>query len=158
MIFVTVGAQMPFDRMVRMVDAWAERTGRTDVFAQIGETDYRPAHLRSTAFLAPEELRRHVAGARAIVGHAGMGSIITALEHGKPMLVVPREGRLGETRNDHQVATAERLSTMGYVSVAMDEEALFQKLDDLQALDSKERIPPFASAELLGAIRRFIEG
>ena len=43
MIFVTVGAQMPFDRMCKAVDAWAAKRGRSDVFAQIGETEWRPS-------------------------------------------------------------------------------------------------------------------
>ena len=45
---------MPFDRMVRAVDAWAAAHGRRDVFAQIGTTDWRPSHIEWTALLEPE--------------------------------------------------------------------------------------------------------
>ena len=31
-----------------------------------------------------------------MVGHAGMGTIITALQSAKPLLVLPRIGALGE--------------------------------------------------------------
>ena len=57
MILVTVGAQMPFDRMTRAVDAWAGERGRTDVFAQIGPTDFIPQNIEWTAFLEPEQFR-----------------------------------------------------------------------------------------------------
>ena len=36
MIFVTVGTQLAFDRMIKAVDEWAGARGRTDVFAQVG--------------------------------------------------------------------------------------------------------------------------
>ena len=104
MIFVTVGAQMAFDRLVRTVDEWAATRGRKDVFAQIGPTEWRPRHIEWVAFLPPEDFRKRVADATMVVAHAGMGSIITALELGKPILVMPRRGHLQETRNDHQVA------------------------------------------------------
>ncbi len=158
MIFVTVGAQMPFDRMVRAVDDWAGARGRRDVFAQIGETDYRPRHFEWTAFIEPEDFRRRVAEAHVLVAHAGMGSILTALEAGKPVLVMPRRGDLRETRNDHQVATAKRFHDLGKVAVAFDEHELPAKLDQLESLSASGRISPWASDRLLGALSSFIAG
>lgn len=155
-IFVTVGAQMSFDRMVRAVDAWAAERGRSDVFAQIGPTDYRPAHIEWVEFIEPDEFRQRVAAADVLVAHAGMGSILTALEAGKPILVMPRRGDLRETRNDHQVATAERFREMGKVAVAMDEHELPARLDELDALPRTERIGSHASESLINAIRSFI--
>ena len=48
MILVTVGTDLPFDRMVRVVDDWAGETGRRDVFAQIGEGGWEPPACRAT--------------------------------------------------------------------------------------------------------------
>src|SRR5262245_2413506 len=107
-IFVTVGAQMPFDRLVRSVDRWAGGRRRTDVVAQIGATDYHPSHMRWQPFLDSEAFGRRYREAQAIVAHAGTGSLITALQIGKPILVMPRRAGLRETRTDHQVATAEQ--------------------------------------------------
>ena len=107
MIFVTVGAQMPFDRLVKAVDQWAASQGRGDV-AQIGSTDYRPSAIQWTRFLDPEKFKHRFETAKVVVAHAGTGSIITALQLGKPILVMPRRANLRETRNDHQVATADR--------------------------------------------------
>jgi len=157
-ILVTVGAQMPFDRMTRAVDAWAGERGRSDVFAQIGTTDFVPRHIEWTPFLEPEDFRRRVEAADILVAHAGMGSIISALEAGKPILVMPRRGDLRETRNDHQVATAKRFLEMGRVTVAFDEEELKTKLDTLDSMRGARAISPWASPELIAGIKAFING
>ena len=90
MIFVTVGANTPFDRLVRCVDEWAASRECEDVFAQIGRTDYRPAHLRWTERLSPAEFRETLGRASVVVAHAGMGTILSALEAGLPILVSAR--------------------------------------------------------------------
>lgn len=158
MIFVTVGHQMPFDRLVRGVDAWAARASRDDVFAQIGTTDYQPEHIAYADRVGPAEFRRRIGEADAVVAHAGMGTILTALELGTPVLVMPRLGRLIETRNDHQVATAERFKALGRVEVAMDETELPGALVRLAGLQRGPTIDAKASPELLAAVRSFIFG
>lgn len=162
MIFVSVGSQMPFDRLIGAVDAWAGARGRRDVFAQVGPTDLRPRHIEWAPFIEPAEFRERVRACSAMVAHAGMGSILTAMEFGKPILVMPRRGALMETRNDHQVATARRFLAMGRIRVAMDESELPGLLDDLVAGSgvgvSASTIGRHASAELLAAVRAFIHG
>ncbi|RKY22064.1 MAG: glucuronosyltransferase [Planctomycetota bacterium] len=156
MIFVTVGAQMPFNRLIRAVDAWAGRTGRQDLFAQIGSGEYKPKHMKWTRFIKPGKFRQLFQDADAIVAHAGTGTILTALELGKPILVMPRRGDLQETRNDHQVATAKRFEEQGRVAVAYDEHSLILKLDELACLKPSNRIGTQASPELLERLRTFI--
>jgi len=131
MIFVTVGAQMAFDRLIRAVDQWVGLNGRDDFFAQTGPSVYRPRYLRHVRFLQPARFRDMFQEAALVVAHAGMGSIITALEMAKPILVMPRRSDLAETRNDHQVATAQRFAKVGAVHVAMDAKELFAKLNGL---------------------------
>ncbi len=158
MIFVTVGHQMPFDRLVRAVDEWAAAEGRDDVFAQIGETEFRPRHIQHAAKVDPAEFRQRMAEADIVIAHAGMGTILTALELGTPILVVPRLGRLMETRNDHQVATAERFLALGKVEVAMDESALPEALTRLTGKRRTPTIQAQASPQLLACVRGFIGG
>src|SRR5262245_24804860 len=155
-IFVTVGAQMPFDRLVASVDGWAAARTGADVFAQIGPTDHEPRHVAWTRFMEPAEFRRRVAESRAVVAHAGMGTILTALELARPILVMPRRGDRMETRNDHQVATAERFLALGRVQVARDEVELVEQLDRLAELRASPAIRPHASPELLAALREFV--
>jgi UDP-N-acetylglucosamine transferase subunit ALG13 len=156
-IFVTVGAQMPFDRLIHAVDEWATRSGRSDVFAQAGDTDSPPKHIEWTRFIEPPQFRERVRNAAAIVAHAGMGSIISALTAGVPILVMPRRGDLRETRNDHQIATAKRFRDLGRVAVAFDERELAEQLDGITSLRPSERARDVASPELMAAIKSFID-
>jgi len=155
-ILVTVGAQMPFDRLIRAVEGWAMARGRNDLFFQVGEGGYRPAWGRSREMLDSVEFRQLLRECRAVVAHAGTGSILSALEACKPIVVMPRRYDLLETRNDHQFATAERFREMGRVAVAMDESELPALLDRLDEIPVADRIASTASPELLGAVRDFI--
>jgi UDP-N-acetylglucosamine transferase subunit ALG13 len=157
LIFVTVGAQMPFDRLVAWMDEWAGETGRDDVCAQIGPTALRPKHLEVLPFMDPPAFRRRVEAADAVVAHAGMGTILTVLEIGRPLLVVPRLGAEGETRNDHQVATARRLEEEGLVLAAYDREGLRAQLATLEDTPARPRIASRASEPLLARLRTFVE-
>lgn len=156
MIFVTVGTDLPFDRMVKVVDAWAAERGRTDVFAQIGIGGWQPKSISFAETLSPVDFKQRFVAARVIVGHAGMGTILSALHHGKPILVMPKKASLKEQRNEHQLATARRMMKMGNVAVAFDETELREKLDQLDDLIPKERIASTASGPLIEEIRRFV--
>lgn len=157
MIFVTVGAQMPFDRLVKTVDQWARLHGRDDVFAQIGSTDYLPSNMQWTPYLNTEEFKQRYEAAKVIIAHAGTGSIITALQLGKPILIMPRRANLRETRSDHQVATAEQFRRFDSVAVALDEKELLTRLDEIDYLRGRQSIESYASRELVEAIREFID-
>lgn len=156
MIFVTVGTDQPFDRMVRVIDRWAGERGRGDVFAQIGLGGWRPESIDYAEFLEPPEFRERFLSADVIIGHAGMGTILSALKFGKPILVMPKKASLGEHRNEHQMATARRMLEMGKVDVAFDEDELLEKLDGLDRLSTRERISPVASGGLIDGLRKFI--
>lgn len=156
MIFVTVGDQMPFDRLIRIVDRWAVERGRPDVFAQVGAGGWEPPHLRWTQRLEPAEFKRHLEAAAIVVAHAGMGTILSALYSGKPLLVFPRRGELRETRNDHQVATARHFAGKGVLEAAFSEAELVGKLDHLQEFRSPHPIGAFAAPQLLAAVRDFL--
>lgn len=158
MIFVTVGTQLPFERLVGTVDKWAGRTGRHDVFAQIGPSERQPQHVDFRRFLDPEEFMQRFEAAELVIAHAGMGTILTAMSQAKPILVMPRRAEFGEQRNDHQLATARRFKQTKSVVVAMDEVELVAQLDCLEALEAAARIGPYASPELLSALGRFVAG
>lgn len=158
MIFVTVGHQMPFDRLIGAVDAWAATKPGIDVFAQIGRTESRPQSMKWKERVEPTEFRELLSSASVVVAHAGMGTILSALEIGRPVLVMPRRADLRETRNDHQFATATRLSGRPGVYIALDESSLRQQLDQLGIFQGGEPIDSAADASLLDAVRRFVFG
>ena len=128
-IFVTVGSQMPFDRLVTGMDDWATLHSDHTVTAQIGESSYRPKAMAAVKTLPPAQFVQRLREADVVVAHAGMGSVISAAEHGKSMVLLPRQGALRETRNDHQVATVKWLSAKEGIFVAQDESQLAAALD-----------------------------
>lgn len=156
MIFVTVGHQMPFDRLIRAVDEWAAANARTDVFAQIGRSAYQPKNMQARAFLSPAEFEQKMNEASAVVAHAGTGTIIAALQSGKPLLVMPRQSRLGETRNDHQISTARHFTEAGYLLAAADEIELTRCLRQLETFRPAKSISESASSDLIARLRTFI--
>jgi UDP-N-acetylglucosamine transferase subunit ALG13 len=155
-IFVTVGTQLGFDRMIEAFDEWAAANPAAGAFAQVGPGDYRPRHVEYSAFVSPAECRERMVAADVIVAHAGMGTILSALELGKPVIVMPRHAALGEHRNDHQIATADRFGELDGVTVAADAEELKLRLDGLGRLSVADRISPFASERLISALSSFI--
>lgn len=158
MIFVTVGTQLPFDRLIEAVDAWAGAGSTAPVFAQIGPSRLRPRHIEYAQFISPAECARRMEQASAIVAHAGMGTILTALELGKPLLVLPRRATLGEHRNEHQLATAHRFSELGKLQVAFDESELPSALDQLNRAVAQPRLDAYAPETFLRSLRAFIKG
>jgi UDP-N-acetylglucosamine transferase subunit ALG13 len=155
-VFLTVGTQAPFDRLVHGVDTWAQTLSGETVKAQIGTTKQLPLNLEATGFLAPSDVRNSVKECRAVISHAGMGTILLALQFGKPLLIMPRQAKKMETRNDHQVATANRFHCFPQIVVAKDETELPEKLNLLMGMPEGRSVSAVASSELLGAIEAFI--
>ena len=156
MIFITVGAQMPFDRMIAIVDRWAGGH-EEECFAQIGQTDFTPENISYAESLAQSEYEERIKASRLIIAHAGMGSILTAMRYGKPVLIFPRRGDLKETRNDHQVATVRHFRDVAGVYVAETEEELVRQLEQLDDCVSTSQISAYASDQLLDTIGGFID-
>ena len=157
-VFVTVGTELPFDRLVHIVDAWAVKTGCADgVFAQIGENADAPKHIRWARFVDKPQFDEIFDSAEVVVSHAGMGTILSALDRQRKLLVMPRRASLGEHRNDHQLATTNRLGKLGRVDCVLDEDELVERLDDLRTISAKPQISHYAQQSLIDALRSSIE-
>jgi UDP-N-acetylglucosamine transferase subunit ALG13 len=156
MIFVTVGTDQPFDRMLRVIDSWARENLRKDVFAQIGKGAWEPEYIDFAEFLEPSEFQRRLKDATLVISHAGMGTILTALLNGKTILVMPKLALLGEHRNEHQSATVRKMMNLGNVNVAFDEDELRQRLEHLDQLKPPTRIGVSASESLISGLHGFI--
>ncbi len=154
MIFITVGSMLPFDRFITAMDNWADRHPEEEVFAQIGGGTYVP-RMPHARMLTPSEFTSHVANAKLIVAHAGMGSFITAAEAGKPVVLFPRRAALQEHTTDHQLHTVAWLKDRAGVFVAMDEAELDAKIESAanQVLGG-QAMPTSAPAAFIENIRR----
>jgi UDP-N-acetylglucosamine transferase subunit ALG13 len=140
MIFLTVGTQFPFDRLVKSLDqAFDEGLIDEEVFAQIGQSSYHPRNFDSVTTLDKDLFDKHLEEASSIISHAGMGTITMAFENKKPLLVMPRLAKYGEVVNDHQKAIAKKFSELGYLLVAYDVEDLPEGVRKLKNFVPNER-------------------
>lgn len=142
MIFLAVGTQFGFDRLVKAVDEAIDRGLVQDtVFAQIGLGNYFPKRMEYVTSLEKEAFDQTLNSCEAIISHAGIGNISLALKTAKPMLVMPRRSKYGEVVNDHQVDTARKFEELGHVLVAYDTDELPDKIKQLKTFVPKPRIP-----------------
>ncbi len=162
MIFLTVGNELPFDRLVRAVDLWCGKKGRKNVFGQvadIGEEGYKPENFEWQEFVSPTEYQSKYDEAELVIGHAGMGTIITAMVKAKPILIMPRRAAFRETRNDHQMATVQQFVKYPGLLVAENELQVGTMLDKWEARHEQvvmKSIGPYAEGRLIKTIRDFI--
>ncbi len=162
MIFYTLGTQLAFHRMTEAVDKWCAARGRGDVFGQIsdpGPGGYRPRHFEWTARVSPTEFDARYGEADFIIAHAGMGSIITAQDMNKLIVVMPRRAHLDEHRNDHQFETVRHLMGRPGLLVAMSDDELPDVLDEAVKLAPEwaaNSASPYAEPALIDVIRREI--
>jgi len=149
LLLVTVGTDHhPFDRLVRWVDGWLDSPGGRApglrCLLQTG-TSAAPAGesgaVRWQAYLEFEALQTAMRDAAAVVCHGGPGTILGARHMGAVPIVVPRQHRLGEHVDDHQVAFSRRLAAEGSVFLAESEADLHGLLDRVVAEPAAFRAP-----------------
>ena len=158
MIFVTVGTQGRFDRLISAMDDIACEMPHIKFVAQVSEGSSLVRHMKAFDFISPNEFDEHFNSAKLIVSHAGMGTIISAFENDKPILVLPKLAKLGEHRNDHQLATAKKLESLKYLHVAYTEKELREKVFTILNgnLNPLHKVGKYASSELISSLQNFI--
>ena len=157
MILLAVGTQFPFDRLVSAVDDWAVRADRSDIVAQVGPSGVTTQKLKCFQFLDLDKFAQLQSEADVFIAHAGMGSILTAMQFAKPIIIMPRDHLKGEHRNGHQMATARRFSNTPGVYVAMTESDLHSCLDQIDELKAAGRTSSTASQSMIAGLTAFIE-
>lgn len=155
LIFLTVGTQLPFDRLVAEVDEWAGDNSQAQIFGQIGQALYKPNHFEHVDFLSPRKTDEYVQKADLIISHAGMGTVLSALKYQKALLIMPRRADLGEHRNNHQLATANWLNQKLGIDVAYEVDAIRGLLGASREPIS-DLIGDDAQPELIDHLKRFI--
>ncbi|UAL45123.1 hypothetical protein K8B83_10090 [Shewanella inventionis] len=126
-VFLTVGAQLPFPRLIKAVDEIAKEID-CNVIAQIGNDNNVYSNCTAHKFIDSKSYEQLVNWADLIIAHAGMGTIITCLELSKPCVIVPRNVLLKEHRNNHQFDTANKFKEL------TDENTLLQVCYDTNKL------------------------
>lgn len=124
LIFVTVGSHYQgFDRLIKKVDEIAGKIDE-DVVMQIGNTKYKPVNAEYFEFAEYSKVQKLNSSARIVISHAGVGSILTALEQKTHIIIVPRLKKYGEVVDDHQLQIAKEMSDNSNVTVIYDLEEL----------------------------------
>jgi UDP-N-acetylglucosamine transferase subunit ALG13 len=126
MIFVSVGThEAPFDRLLRTVH---ELGLDEEIVVQHGPSRVRSELAVEAEYLSFDEVVGYIREARAVVTHAGVGSVMVALANGKRPIVMPRLHRFDEHVDDHQLELAHRLEANGLVTLVEGPEALAEAL------------------------------
>jgi UDP-N-acetylglucosamine transferase subunit ALG13 len=104
------------ERLMPLLDGWR-------VTWQTGATDVHDLPIRGHERLPHHELAAAVAEADVVISHAGTGAAITALEHGRMPLLIPRRAAHREHVDDHQIQIAGELARRG-LAIAREVEDL----------------------------------
>ena len=152
MIFVTVGTQLAFPRLIKAMDRFAEELYEP-VVAQTAE-HCRCNNLIVEPYMSGERYAKVIAEARLVIAHAGIGTVLAARDAGIPLVLVPRRAELGEHRNDHQSATVRELKGRKGITAVWD-------TSDLRDLLRKDLTAPMGGAApaldgLVSELRSFI--
>jgi UDP-N-acetylglucosamine transferase subunit ALG13 len=155
-IFVVTGTQAPFDRLLSIIDKWAINHDTYSVIAQTANSEINFKNMTCFDYLEPDVFNEYFNNADVIIGHAGMGTIIKALENKKKLVVFPRLVKYNEHRNDHQHHTAFGFEKLGLINVAYNEKDLFRYLNNIIDIPVKRKINQNAEKQLLEKIFNFI--
>jgi len=155
-IFVVTGTQAPFDRLLSILDTWASKQGKYTVIAQMANSEINFKNMTCFDYLDPDVFNEYFNNADVIIGHAGMGTIITALENEKKLVVFPRLVKYNEHRNEHQLYTAQGFDKLGLINIAYNENELLKYLDNLHSIPKKKRINKQAEQKLINTLYTFI--
>lgn len=124
MILVLTGtSSWDFSRLIKEMDRIAGIL-KEEVVMQISQSDYHPINTCFFNTVSNEELDRLLSESRIVISHAGIGSIVSAIKHKKPLILVPRRKIFGEHFDDHQIDIAKEVEKKSSIKVIWDIEEL----------------------------------
>lgn len=151
MIFATCGSTpFAFERMMQALAALPA----DDLVVQHGP-NVPPPCARAYDFLPFGEIVELMREADAVISHAGVGSIMCALQAGHHPIVFPRLKQYGDGIDDHQAELAVALVERGTVIVATSGEELAAAV---AAVPQRGAQRTLAGVELNAAVRAAIHG
>ena len=117
MILVTLGTQdKSFERLLKAVDKEIINGNiKDEVIVQAGYTKYESKNMKVFDYVEEEDFKEYVKKCDLMITHAGVGTILNAMENGKKIIVAPRLSKYKEHNNDHQIEIAEEFEKEGYV-------------------------------------------
>ncbi|MEE1056443.1 MAG: PssE/Cps14G family polysaccharide biosynthesis glycosyltransferase [Acutalibacteraceae bacterium] len=157
MIFVVVGTQkFQLNRLLKEIDSQIEKgIIKEEVFAQIGNSDYKPKYYKFKKFIDKDEFEKIMEECTILITHSGVGTIISGLNHNKPVIVYPRLKKYNEHVDDHQTEIAKSFSEMNYVLLCNEDDDLSNLLKEA----SKHKFEKYSSrrVDTIKAINKFLD-
>lgn len=132
MIFVILGTQdKEFPRLLQAIEKWIEEYKITErIVVQAGQTKYKSDKMEILDFIDMDSFEKLIEEASVVLTHGGVGTIITALNHGKTVIATPRLAKYHEHHNDHQTQIIEAFEEKGHLIYLRDldkiQEAMIQ--------------------------------
>lgn len=159
MIFLTVGTQLPFDRLVTVVNEFSIANPEVKIVGQVGHTKVKDLNFEYYESLSISEFEFFFNQAEAVISHAGMGTILTALTSGKGLFMMPRLHKYQEHRNDHQLGTLEKFINKafcyGFSSLAELDKCYKEFTSDKEEL-KEELLSPYAPVSMTDSLSDII--
>ncbi len=154
MVFICVGTQkQDFSRVFDLVIN-SKKLKKEKIIAQSGYTNYKNTRITSFDFVSQDKMEEYISQADLVIAHGGVGTIFTALKHGKKVIAVPRLQKYGEHINDHQIEICEELEKENYIVYYKDG---VDTLDDLVERVKKMNFKEYKSDnEYLDILRKEI--
>ncbi len=153
---MTVGHQMPFDRLTSAVNEWHLSNPEVEVYGQVGEPRLTDINFDHVSKMPPLDFREFIRWADLVVSDAGMGTIISSLDLAKPVLVLPRKSSLDDTRNEHQFGTAKRLTDLGLIQSIAETSGLSTVISAIRSSPRLGKVETRPSENLLKELSVFI--
>lgn len=136
MIFVTLGTQdKTFERLLIKLDEMIDKGIIKDkLIVQAGSTKYTSKHMQILDYIDMNQFNSYIEECDYMITHAGVGTIINGINHGKKVIAVARREKYGEHENDHQVEITTKFMKMGYIIGCIDVDELEDKYTLLDSL------------------------
>lgn len=161
LLFATVGATLPFPRLVKAIlTAKAAGGISEDIVLQVGRGAATGLVVPAGVVVVEEmefvEVQRLLARAAWVVCHGGTGSIITALRQHCRVIAFPRKYALAEHYDEHQEEITGAFQERGLLRIAHDAGSL------VEAMNALRSVPPKAAttdpAPLIARLSRWLNG
>jgi beta-1,4-N-acetylglucosaminyltransferase len=144
----------PFDRLVRSADEMASLVEET-VVIQRGVSRYTPVASRYFDFADDVQMRKWLSEAGVVVSHGGAGSILSALQARKLLVIVPRLKHYGEVFDDHQLELGEAIAGTGR-AVCLTDVTPIRLKDAIDQASQVREVPSAGDPPLVTALRQHL--
>lgn len=136
-LFMVGTHHMPFDRLIQMADRFARENPDASVLVQYG-TSQPPKEANGRENLSHEEMDALAGNLKRVVLPGGPSLMMEWLRRGFLPVIVPRNPKLGEHIDTHQIRFSDFMSRRSLIALAHDYEQVKAALADPQPVSAAQ--------------------